>query len=382
MKKVLLFLSALALWSCNSSKTPDIEKIDFSEEQVAEYWQTGKTLPAGVAIQYQPELINMPQDKGYNVLIDVSHQCSFASLWGLGGRLHELGYRSITNQASVNTVLDPEGFCRIRIPYDTENKIYPFAWYPNFNYNVIITEQTDLNAQHYTDKEIKAMVDFVKDGGALVIGAVPVGDQEKLDAWTLNQLVGEFGAKLTTESDKYRGMDYAVVNVNDDIVFEMELIKQVEINIDYILYLIVQMHGDHAKDKEIRLSIQKAINSSPDLRNKKDLIEDFIDQLTPEKDVNDDWHKFVKQQEKEQLDKIISEENLKPKETYEFVSQSFKNGEIEETGTAITRILPPIPLFSKNKENDRGKKKKSVIAKLKAFFEKFFDVSGGTFKAE
>ena len=183
--------------------------------------------------------------------------------------------------------------------------------------------------------------------------------------------------------DKYRKQrEGDIVNVNDDIVFEMELIKQVEINIDYILYLITQMHGDHTKDKEIRLSIQKAISSSPDLRNKKDLIEDFIDQLTPEKDVNDDWHRFVKQQEKEQLDKIISEENLKPKETYEFVSQSFKNGEIEETGTAITRILPPIPLFSKNKENDRGKKKKSVIAKLKAFFERFFDVSGGTFKTE
>ena len=183
--------------------------------------------------------------------------------------------------------------------------------------------------------------------------------------------------------DKYRKQKEGdIVNVNDDIVFEMELIKQVEINIDYILYLIAQMHGDHTMDKEIRLSIQKAISSSPDLRNKKDLIEDFIDQLTPEKDVTDDWHRFVKQQEKEQLDKIISEENLKPKETYEFVSQSFKNGEIEETGTAITRILPPIPLFSKNKENDRGKKKKSVIAKLKAFFERFFDVSGGTFTAE
>ena len=61
------------------------------------------------------------------------------------------------------------------------------------------------------------------------------------------------------------------------------------------------------------------------------------------------------------------------------IPSTFKNGEIEETGTAITRILPPIPLFSKNKENDRGKKKKSVIAKLKAFFERFFDVSGGTF---
>ena len=180
--------------------------------------------------------------------------------------------------------------------------------------------------------------------------------------------------------DKYRKQkEGGIVNVNDDIVFEMELIKQVEINIDYILYLIAQLHDDHAKDKEIRLSIHKAISSSPDLRNKKDLIEDFIDQLTPEKDVNDDWHKFVKQQQQEQLDEIIREEQLKPEETYEFVSQSFRNGEIEETGTAITRILPPIPLFSKNKDNDRGRKKQNVIARLKAFFDRFFDVSGGVF---
>lgn len=183
--------------------------------------------------------------------------------------------------------------------------------------------------------------------------------------------------------DKYRRhAEGDAVNVNDDIVFEMELIKQVEINIDYILYLIAQLHGNHAEDKEIRLSIQKAVNSSPDLRNKKDLIEDFIDQLTPEKDVNDDWHKFVKEQQKRQLDEIISDENLKRHETYEFVSQSFRNGEIEETGTGITRILPPIPLFPKNKENDRGKKKKNVIAKLKTFFERFFDVSGGVFGVE
>ena len=98
-------------------------------------------MPAGVAIQYPPELIEMHQDKSYNVLIDVSHQCSFASLWGLGGRLHELGYRSVSSQASINTVLAPDGLCRIRIPYDTKNKIYPFAWYPNFTYNVVITEQ-------------------------------------------------------------------------------------------------------------------------------------------------------------------------------------------------------------------------------------------------
>ena len=183
--------------------------------------------------------------------------------------------------------------------------------------------------------------------------------------------------------DKYRKRaEGDIVNVNDDIVFEMELIKQVEIGIDYILHLIAQMSGDHGKDKEIRLSIQKAVSSSPDLRNKKELIEDFIDQFAPEKDVNDDWHQFVRQQQKRQLDELIREENLKPQETYDFVSQSFRNGEIEETGTAIVRILPPMPLFSKNKANGREEKKQRVVEKLKAFFERFFDVSGGLFGTE
>ena len=183
--------------------------------------------------------------------------------------------------------------------------------------------------------------------------------------------------------DKYRKRaEGDIVNVNDDIVFEMELIKQVEIGIDYILHLIAQMSGDHGKDKEIRLSIQKAVSSSPDLRNKKELIEDFIDQFAPEKDVNDDWHQFVRQQQKRQLDELIREENLKPQETYDFVSQSFRNGEIEETGTAIVRILPPMLLFSKNGANGREKKKQRVVEKLKAFFERFFDVSGGLFSTE
>lgn len=183
--------------------------------------------------------------------------------------------------------------------------------------------------------------------------------------------------------DKYRKRaEGDIVNVNDDIVFEMELIKQVEIGIDYILHLIAQMHGDHGEDKEIRLSIQKAVSSSPDLRNKKELIEDFIDQFAPEKDVNDDWHQFVRQQQKRQLDELIREENLKPQETYDFVSQSFRNGEIEETGTAIVRILPPMLLFSKNGANGREKKKQRVVEKLKAFFERFFDVSGGLFSTE
>ena len=164
-----------------------------------------------------------------------------------------------------------------------------------------------------------------------------------------------------------------VVNVNDDIIFEMELIKQVEINIDYILYLIEQMHDGNTGDKEIRITIQKAIGASPDLRNKKELIENFIDQLTPDKNVSDDWQKYVKEQQRRQLDEIISEEKLKPEETYHFVNQSFKDGGIQESGTGIAKILPPMSIFDKTREV----KKKTVLEKLKAFFERFFDISGG-----
>ena len=62
------------------------------------------------------------------------------------------------------------------------------------------------------------------------------------------------------------------VNVNDDIVFEMELIKQVEINIDYILGLIKKYHSKHMDNKEIEISVVKAIDASVELRNKKELI--------------------------------------------------------------------------------------------------------------
>ena len=180
--------------------------------------------------------------------------------------------------------------------------------------------------------------------------------------------------------DKYRTPVGENVNVNDDIIFELELIKQVEINIDYILFLISKLHGEHTDDKEIQISIQKAVNSSPTLRNKKDLITDFIDQLTPEKDVNDEWKVFVKAQQRKQLDTIIEEEKLKSDETYEFMHESFKNGIVEESGTAVTKILPPMSLFSKNK--NRGAKKQTVLVKLKGFFEKFFDISGGDFKVD
>jgi type I restriction enzyme R subunit len=162
-------------------------------------------------------------------------------------------------------------------------------------------------------------------------------------------------------------------NVNDDIVFEMELIKQVEINIDYILELIRKYHEGHLKDKEIIISINKAIDSSVELRNKKDLILKFIQSLTPGTNVTDDWQSFVDEKKMEELDKIIAEEKLDKEETYKFINNAFRDGYVQTTGTGLAKILPPVSRFTPTGE--RTQKRETVIEKIKAFFNRFWDIT-------
>jgi type I restriction enzyme R subunit len=162
-------------------------------------------------------------------------------------------------------------------------------------------------------------------------------------------------------------------NINDDLVFEMELIKQIEINIDYILKLIKKYHENNIKDKEILVDINKAIDSSVELRNKKDLIEQFIASLEIQSIVDDDWQKFVEKKKIEELEKIIQDENLDRDKTYKFVKNSFRDGSIATTGTALSKVLPPVSRFSKTGE--RTKKRETVIEKFTKFFDRFFNVS-------
>ena len=179
--------------------------------------------------------------------------------------------------------------------------------------------------------------------------------------------------------DKYRP-EKEKTDINDDLVFEIELVKQVEINIDYILTLVSKLHDEHVGNEEIRLRLEKTIGSSPDLRPKRELIEAFIDSLTPESDIHGEWESFVRKQQSIQIEQIISEENLKREETLRFMTRAFKEGHIEEMGTEIGDILPPMNLFSK--DNSRSKKKESVLARLKTFFVRFFDISSGRFDVE
>ncbi|MGB9796553.1 type I restriction endonuclease subunit R [Fervidobacterium gondwanense] len=159
-------------------------------------------------------------------------------------------------------------------------------------------------------------------------------------------------------------------DITDDIVFEIELVKQVEVNIDYILMMVDKYRESNLKNKSILVDINKAIGSSTKLRNKRELIEEFIKRVNVNTDVQEDWKTFVNTQKEAELDNIIKEEKLKPEETRTFINNAFRDGVLKTTGIDIDKILPPMSRFG----NKRANKKRTVIEKLTAFFEKYFDL--------
>jgi len=172
-------------------------------------------------------------------------------------------------------------------------------------------------------------------------------------------LYQEFTKDKTSDKEK----------INDDIVFEIELIRQTEINIDYILMLVAKYHASNCEDKSILVSIDKAVNSSIQLRSKKELIENFINTVNGSTKVDEDWRKFVHEQKETDLEALISDEKLKADETKRFIDNSFRDGLLKTTGTDIDKIMPPVSRFG---SGNRAAKKQGVIEKLMQFFEKYF----------
>lgn len=164
-----------------------------------------------------------------------------------------------------------------------------------------------------------------------------------------------------------KGADGDKETINDDIVFEIELVKQIEVNIDYILMLVAKYQQSNCKDKTILTTIDKAINSSIELRSKKELIERFIEQVNVSTKVDEDWRKFLHERKEADISAIIEEERLKPEETRRFIDNAFRDGMLKTTGTAIDKIMPPVSRFG----GGRAAKKQGIIEKLMIFFEKY-----------
>lgn len=162
-------------------------------------------------------------------------------------------------------------------------------------------------------------------------------------------------------------------NVNEDIAFEIELIKHDDISIDRILQMVQTYADDHMNDMTVIAKIRDFVDASPNLRNKRELIEQFIKGITSGSDVGESWADFIKQQKEEELNKIIEEEKLKPIETRNFMAMAFRNGFVSMSGVAFAQILPAVSRFSK--DSKREEMRQRVFEKLYAYLEKYKDMS-------
>ncbi len=162
---------------------------------------------------------------------------------------------------------------------------------------------------------------------------------------------------------------------NKEDVFEVELIKQIEINIDYVLMLVKKYHDTHCEDKEVLITIRKAVDASPELRSKKALIETFINGINDVDDIINEWLDYVVNMREQELVIIIEQEHLKSDATRRFLDNAFRDGEIKTIGTDIDKLLPPVSRFG---SGNRANKKKIVVDRLKAYFEKLYGIGGNT----
>ena len=133
----------------------------------------------------------------------------------------------------------------------------------------------------------------------------------------------------------------------EGLEFEMELINQVDIDIPYILALVKKYHDSNCEDSELLKSIIRSVTSSPHLREKKDIIDGFIQTVKPNTDIDifDEWQKFVAGKREEELSEIINAEKLKEANARNFIDKALRDGYVEENGMEITKVLPPMPVF-------------------------------------
>lgn len=238
-----------------------------------------------------------------------------------------------------------------------------------FGYDEIVNKLLELFPIGTLIEGVKYEKDFINTFGLLlkIINILNSFDQFA-DEHLLNEYqMQNYQSIYVDLYDKYKKKVKAdKVDVSDDLEFEMELVKSVEVNIDYILMLIEKYHDGNCEDAEIVAKVKRIVDGTPDLRSKKELIEAFLSTINADSNVAGDWQKYVEKKRIEDLQTIINDEKLKQEETFKFMDNSFRDGLIKTTGTDIDKILPPVSLFG-----GKAQKKARVIEKLEIYFDKY-----------
>ena len=163
----------------------------------------------------------------------------------------------------------------------------------------------------------------------------------------------------------------------DDVVFEIDLLKSQEINLDYILELIFE-HNKKNKDKATLIEeIRRVVRASIDNRAKESLVVDFINEtdletIQDKANVIDSFFKYAQEKQKKEASELITDENLNEEEAKRYIIASLKREFANENGTELNAILPKMSPLNPQYLT----KKQSVFQKISAFVEKFKRVGG------
>lgn len=159
-----------------------------------------------------------------------------------------------------------------------------------------------------------------------------------------------------------------------DVEFQIDLLKTDEINLDYILNLIMQKAKESKDIEHLKDEIRRVIKSSLGTRAKEDLVMDFISKKRLSELQNDDniietFYNFAKREKEEKINQLIAEENLNEK-AYRFIEKSISKGFVEYTGDELDGIIPPLS----RRGGAREKKKEIVLEKLRKIVDVFVGI--------
>jgi len=176
--------------------------------------------------------------------------------------------------------------------------------------------------------------------------------------------------KTSTEKEKSR-IDWA------DVVFEVDLLKSQEINLDYILELIFD-HNTKTKNKaDLVVEVRRLIRASVGNRAKETLVVDFInqadlDEIPDKASVIEAFFGYARDQQQREATALIAEENLNQEAAKRYITASLKREYASENGTELNSILPKMSPLNPQYLT----KKQTVFQRIAAFIEKFKGVGG------
>ena len=165
-----------------------------------------------------------------------------------------------------------------------------------------------------------------------------------------------------------QGIDFS------DIEFQIDLLKTDEINLDYILELILEKTKEHDNIETLKSEIRRIIRTSLGTRAKENLVINFINKTDLKKlknngEILDAFYKYAKEEKKEKIDELVKDENLK-EDSRRFIEKSINKGFVDYAGSELDRILPP----TSRRKGAREVKKQSVLEKIRKMVEIFIGI--------